>query len=72
MPDICPKCQELLPDNPERWYKLNLNPARNALSRRDNKTDICDVCGYAEAFADHLGMTDKAVRENLGGQSIRR
>lgn len=35
----CPKCGGPLGDRP-------------ALSRRDNKTDICSECGYKEAIED--------------------
>lgn len=35
----CPKCGGPLGDRP-------------ALSRRDNKTDICSECGYKEAMED--------------------
>jgi len=38
-PDICPKCEK-----PYFGYP--------ALSRRDNKTDICSTCGHKEAFED--------------------
>jgi len=36
---ICPKCKGPLGERP-------------ALSRRDNKTDICAECGYKEAIED--------------------
>lgn len=36
---VCPRC-----DEPYRGYP--------ALSRRDNKTDICSACGNAEAMND--------------------
>ncbi|MCI8655458.1 MAG: hypothetical protein HFJ48_06305 [Clostridia bacterium] len=37
---ICPKCNK-------RYAK-----GRGALSRRDNKTEICSRCGYIEAMED--------------------
>lgn len=43
---LCPKCHE---------NYLDQNSSRNALSRRDNKTEICEKCGMTEAFEDMLG-----------------
>lgn len=37
---ICPKCKCEYPEN------------RGALSRRDNKTEICPDCGFLEAMED--------------------
>lgn len=37
---ICPKCN--------KRYAKN----KGALSRRDNKTEICSECGYKEAIED--------------------
>lgn len=45
-PILCPKCKE---------NYLDPNPGRNALSRKDNKTLICEKCGMTEAFEDMLG-----------------
>lgn len=59
---MCPKCKELLPDNPGLWRKMNPVEVRNALSRRDNKTYICNICGNAEAMADFKGVTDQEAR----------
>lgn len=39
MPRKCPKCKNIYTDYP-------------ALSRRDNKTNICPDCGTAEAMED--------------------
>ncbi len=36
---VCPRCKKKVNDHP-------------AMSRRDNKTDICDSCGTAEAIFD--------------------
>ena len=50
----CPKCGGPLGDRP-------------ALSRRDNKTDICADCGYKEAIEDAekiIKSNQKAVRED--------
>jgi hypothetical protein len=65
--DYCPKCQELLPENPGLWKRLHPRLVMNSLSRRDNKTYICNDCGNAEAMADYLGITDKAARASAGG-----
>ncbi len=47
---ICPKCKGSLGERP-------------ALSRRDNKTDICAECGYKEAMED----IEKIINRNKGG-----
>ena len=39
----CPRCKSLY---------LKYNHARNAISRRDNKTAICADCGINEALED--------------------
>jgi hypothetical protein len=47
-PERCPICtmMTLWPD-PEK--------AMNSVSRRDNATYICNLCGTEEALADHFG-----------------
>lgn len=47
----CPKCKGPLGRRP-------------ALSRRDNKTDICAECGFKEAMEDAQKIIDKC---NKGG-----
>jgi len=42
----CPKCQKSTVDFP-------------AISRRDNRTEICSQCGVDEAMADHFGKSDQ-------------
>jgi RNase P subunit RPR2 len=42
---LCPRCQAA----------LNPQDAKNALSRKDNKTIICADCGTAEALEEMLG-----------------
>ena len=42
-PMVCPRCKE------NELSDIGLN----ALSRRDNKTEICSPCGTAEAFEDY-------------------
>ena len=46
----CPKCGGLLGKRP-------------ALSRRDNKTDICSECGYKEAMEDAEEIIKKYNKE---------
>ena len=41
----CPRCQQDTTDFP-------------AISRRDNKTEICSQCGVTEAMADYYGLPD--------------
>tara|TARA_R100000656_G_scaffold109300_3_gene81344 strand:+ start:470 stop:664 length:195 start_codon:yes stop_codon:yes gene_type:complete len=42
---ICPRCKKETSDFP-------------AISRRDNKTEICSDCGVAEAMADYYNLPD--------------
>ena len=39
--NVCPRCKREIKGYP-------------ALSRRDNKTEICSNCGTAEALSDHI------------------
>ena len=48
---ICPKCNGPLGDRP-------------ALSRRDNKTDICSECGYKEAMEDAEKLMNRMRKES--------
>jgi hypothetical protein len=43
---ICPRCHGNIPNND----RPGEDPG--ALSRRDNKTEICSACGTAEAMED--------------------
>ena len=45
----CPRCVE---------EYLHQERARNALSRRDNKTYICSHCGEREAFVDFYPLEE--------------
>lgn len=47
----CPKCRGQLGERP-------------ALSRRDNKTDICADCGYKEAMKDAEKIIQKYGRKS--------
>ena len=63
--EYCPKCYgEFRGDLLEDEVQVLRSPrGANALSRRDNKTLICRLCGLAEGFADlYGGMTDIMAR----------
>ena len=47
IPNICPRCCD-------NWIPNNLQPGEypGAISRTDNKTEICSACGTAEALQD--------------------
>lgn len=49
VPTVCPRCQD-------SWIPNNLTPGAyiGALSRADNKTEICSACGEDEAMKDWL------------------
>jgi hypothetical protein len=57
---ICPKCSGYIPNN-------NTPGAYSgAISRRDNKTEICSACGTQEALEDFFAQqsdTEKAEDE---------
>lgn len=55
-PKKCPRCLGMIPsnENPGAHY--------GALSRRDNKTEICSECGTEEAVADLLQIGDDKER----------
>ena len=44
VPNICPRCKD-------SWIPNNVEPGAypGALSRADNKTEICSECGISEA-----------------------
>jgi hypothetical protein len=50
VPHICPRCND-------NWIPNNRDPGKypGALSRADNKTEICSPCGEAEALQDWEG-----------------
>jgi hypothetical protein len=43
---ICPKCAGYIPNNKTPGAYMG------AISRRDNKTEICSACGTMEALED--------------------
>lgn len=50
---ICPRCKGYIPND------LNPGAYPGALSRLDNKTEICSDCGVEEAIMDFSGeLTD--------------
>jgi ribosomal protein S27AE len=48
-PHTCPRCGEGIPNN------LDRGRYPGALSRTDNKTEICSECGTQEALEDWVG-----------------
>jgi hypothetical protein len=50
---ICPKCSGYIPNNKTPGAYMG------AISRRDNKTEICSACGTLEALEDFIA--DKKV-----------
>lgn len=56
---ICPSCESSFIPN-------NLTPGAypGALSRVDNKTEICSECGELEALYDYAGTPEKMPLHN--------
>lgn len=54
---VCPKCKHFYFEN------------RGALSRRDNKTEICPQCGYKEATEDWENYL-KSKGVNVDGNKV--
>ena len=50
MSKICPRCGKEYDGYP-------------AISRKDNKTEICPDCGIEEAFEDYFGYVPKEVEK---------
>lgn len=61
VPKVCPRC--------EGWIPNNEQPGAypGALSRLDNKTEICSACGTAEAMEDYA----KAMTEEQADRLLR-
>lgn len=53
-PPICPLCQGYIPDN----KRPGSHPG--AISRVDNKTEICSTCGTLEAITDFIRSKESA------------
>ena len=49
MKPICPRCGGFIPND------VQPGAYPGALSRTDNKTEICSECGTLEAVEDHFG-----------------
>ena len=47
---ICPRCGGFIPNNAQPGQYPG------ALSRRDNRTEICSDCGLLEALEDIFGL----------------
>jgi hypothetical protein len=61
---ICPKCSGHIPNN------KTPGAYPGAISRRDNKTEICSACGTMEALEDFFGEeADTLDREVKWGLS---
>lgn len=55
----CPTCDGYIPSNE------HIGAYPGAISRRDNKTEICSACGVKEAFDDLLrGEIESMERES--------
>lgn len=50
---ICPRCFGYIPNN------FEIGKYAGAISRRDNKTEICSACGIFEAFEDFDAHQEK-------------
>jgi hypothetical protein len=48
---VCPSCDGFIPNNETPGAYMG------AISRKDNKTEICSACGTAEALADFFSNT---------------
>lgn len=58
IPTICPRCKY-------NWIPCNERPGEypGAISRADNKTEICSQCGTDEALTQHFEGFVKPVEE---------
>jgi hypothetical protein len=56
VPHICPRCAD-------SWIPDNHHPAEypGAISRSDNKTEICSACGVEEAMINFAGTACEPV-----------
>lgn len=51
----CPTCSGYIPNNE------NIGAYAGAISRRDNKTEICSDCGTREALEDFANSQSKVI-----------
>lgn len=58
IPTICPRCKD-------NWIPCNERPGEypGAISRADNKTEICSACGEDEALKDYFDGGCESVEE---------
>lgn len=56
----CPTCDGYIPNNEQ------VGEYSGAISRRDNKTEVCSACGTREAMEDFFGSHFKVI--NIGGK----
>lgn len=52
----CPKCDGFIPNNETP------GAYSGAISRRDNKTEICSACGTIEALEDFVKREEASAR----------
>lgn len=55
----CPTCDGYIPNNEQ------VGEYSGAISRRDNKTEVCSACGSREAIEDFFGSHIKVI--SIGG-----
>jgi hypothetical protein len=58
---ICPKCDGYIPNNE------NPGAYPGAISRADNKTEICSDCGTQEALKDFYAKEVRGLEKELKG-----
>lgn len=56
---ICPSCSGYIPNN------KTPGAYAGAISRRDNKTEICSACGTMEALEDFFGAEAKNLTNEV-------
>jgi len=55
---VCPKCSGYIPNN------VTPGAYPGALSRVDNKTEICSECGILEAIDDYVKLSNTPIVSN--------
>lgn len=55
---VCPKCSGYIPNN------VTPGAYPGALSRVDNKTEICSECGVLEAIDDYVKLSNTPIVSN--------
>lgn len=54
MKNICPRC---------KTNELHPKEVYNSLSRKDNKTYICNICGTKEALEEYLAFEAEEAKK---------